>query len=139
MAFFGNPLQSGASDTWLMDVADPVADIVDVTPDPRNTSVGEVTLSFSEPVTGFDIDDLSLTRDGAPHTHGRVRGPGDERFVVRREGKRQDPARTVLCWYFENAEGLTDDQRQAMTEGMLAVLRGDEVDEDIFSQTQPNS
>ena len=41
---------------------------MDVTPDPRNAAVGLVTLSFSESVTGLDIGDLSLTRDGNPVT-----------------------------------------------------------------------
>ncbi len=42
----------------------PTADIVDVTPDPRNTAVGFVTIDFDEDVTGVDIGDLTLTRDG---------------------------------------------------------------------------
>ena len=42
----------------------PTADIVDVSPDPRNTSVGVVTINFDEDVTGFDIGDLTLTQDG---------------------------------------------------------------------------
>jgi hypothetical protein len=39
-------------------------DIVDVIPDPRDTSVDTITITFSEPVTGFDLADLSLTRGG---------------------------------------------------------------------------
>ena len=35
-----------------------------MTPDPRNSAVGSVTLSFSESVTGLDITDLALLRDG---------------------------------------------------------------------------
>lgn len=46
------------------DVVDPVADIVDVTPDPRNTNAGVVTINFDEDVSGVDINDLTLTRDG---------------------------------------------------------------------------
>ena len=42
----------------------PTADIVDVTPDPRNTNAGEVTINFDEDVTGVDISDLTLTRAG---------------------------------------------------------------------------
>ena len=41
---------------------------MDVTPDPRNPALGLVTLSFSESVTGLDIGDLALTRDGNPVT-----------------------------------------------------------------------
>ena len=43
----------------------PTADIVDVTPDPRNTDPGVVTINFDEDVTGVDIGDLTLTRDGS--------------------------------------------------------------------------
>ncbi len=35
-----------------------------ITPDPRNTSVSIIPITFSEPVTGFSIADLSLTRNG---------------------------------------------------------------------------
>ena len=42
----------------------PVADIVDVTPDPRTTSVGAVLVRFDRAVTGFDVTDLSLVRNG---------------------------------------------------------------------------
>ena len=43
---------------------DPTVDIVDVAPDPRDVGVGVVTIDFSEDVEGFDIADLTLTRDG---------------------------------------------------------------------------
>jgi hypothetical protein len=36
-----------------------------VTPDPRSTSVEAVLVQFSRAVTGFDVADLALTRDGA--------------------------------------------------------------------------
>lgn len=44
----------------------PLSDVIDVTPDPRGTDTGVVTLEFTEDVTGVDIDDLFLTRDGVP-------------------------------------------------------------------------
>ena len=43
----------------------PTADVVDVSPDPRTTSVGAVLVVFDRAVTGFDASDLSLVRDGA--------------------------------------------------------------------------
>jgi extracellular elastinolytic metalloproteinase len=43
------------------------ADIVDVTPDSRTTSVSSVKIVFSRSVTGFNLADLSLTRDGGPN------------------------------------------------------------------------
>jgi len=42
----------------------PTADIVDVAPDPRNTTVGNVTVNFDEAVSNVDITDFTLTRDG---------------------------------------------------------------------------
>jgi hypothetical protein len=42
----------------------PVADIIDVTPDPRTTSVSGVLVRFDRAVTGFDVSDLSLVRSG---------------------------------------------------------------------------
>src|SRR5262245_46812777 len=61
----GFPLASNASDTWVNDTTVPTADIVDVTPDPRTTPVGNVTINFSEAVTGVSLSDFTLTRNGA--------------------------------------------------------------------------
>ncbi|MFP6763168.1 MAG: hypothetical protein VB858_06110, partial [Planctomycetaceae bacterium] len=44
----------------------PLSDVIDVTPDPRTGDTGVVTLTFTEQVTGVDVDDLFLTRDGIP-------------------------------------------------------------------------
>ncbi|MEZ6061670.1 MAG: hypothetical protein R3C19_15085 [Planctomycetaceae bacterium] len=41
-----------------------VLDVVDVSPDPRNAAVDTITVMFSEDVTGVDISDFTLTRDG---------------------------------------------------------------------------
>ncbi len=49
-----------------VDEVAPTADIVDIAPDPRQSPVGAVLLNFSEPVTGVDIADFSLMRDGVP-------------------------------------------------------------------------
>ncbi len=46
------------------DSTPPTPDIVDVTPDPRTTNAGVVSIAFDESVTGVDITDFSLTRDG---------------------------------------------------------------------------
>jgi hypothetical protein len=44
----------------------PTVGVVDVAPDPRGTAVDSVTIVFSEPVTGFDLAELRLSRDGGP-------------------------------------------------------------------------
>ena len=69
-----NPLASGslqAGDTTgaystIFSVAMPalVADIVDVTPDPRSTAVDSISIAFNRAVTGLDLADLQLVRDG---------------------------------------------------------------------------
>ncbi|MBT3198999.1 MAG: hypothetical protein HN350_03695 [Phycisphaerales bacterium] len=42
----------------------PTADIVNVSPDPLNYGIDEIQIVFSEAVSGFELSDLSLTRDG---------------------------------------------------------------------------
>ena len=69
----GNALAADAADTFVVDATPPAADILDVTPDPRNGAVGVVTIQFTEPVTGFDLADLILTRNGASRAPGRRR------------------------------------------------------------------
>ena len=60
----GNPLATGASESWSVDTTPPNVDITDVAPDPRTTAVDAVTIVFNEAVTGFDLADLELRRDG---------------------------------------------------------------------------
>jgi len=40
------------------------ADIIDVTPDPRTTAVASITIALNRRVTGVDVSDLRLTRNG---------------------------------------------------------------------------
>lgn len=47
------------------DTTPPTATISPVSPDPRETPVGTVTINFDEAVTGVSIDDLRLTRNGS--------------------------------------------------------------------------
>ncbi|MGE5607782.1 MAG: lamin tail domain-containing protein [Bacillota bacterium] len=41
------------------------ADIAPITPDPRSEPVNSMSIRFPEPVTGFDLNDLVLTRNGS--------------------------------------------------------------------------
>ena len=59
-----NALSANTSDAWTVDTTAPTATITAVTPDPRKTSVNAITITFSEAVSGFEIADLSLTRNG---------------------------------------------------------------------------
>jgi Bacterial Ig-like domain/FG-GAP-like repeat/Bacterial Ig domain len=63
----GNSTVGSRSDTWVMDTTGPtVTDVVDVSPDPRNTAVATVDVVFSEPIdlSTFTSADVALTRDG---------------------------------------------------------------------------
>jgi hypothetical protein len=52
------------ADQFSIDTRKPTAAIVDASPDPRNTPVSQVTIVFSEPVTGLVPADLRLTLNG---------------------------------------------------------------------------
>src|SRR5207244_1247622 len=60
----GNAMTATATEQFTVDLEGPTATVTAVTPDPRNTAVNTVTIVFSEPVSGFDLADLRLTRNG---------------------------------------------------------------------------
>lgn len=62
----GSLFINDASDSWVNDQTQPTADIMDISPDPRNNAVAVVAVNFSKNVTGVDISDFSLTRDASP-------------------------------------------------------------------------
>lgn len=47
-----------------VDTTPPTVQIAAVSPSPRTTPVSSVVITFSEPVAGFDLADLALTRNG---------------------------------------------------------------------------
>src|SRR5690606_7661486 len=49
---------------WTTETAPPTAELSAVSPNPRNTSVDSLSLTFSKPVSGVDLSDFLLTRDG---------------------------------------------------------------------------
>lgn len=61
-----NPVVNDAVDSFFVDATPPqvVPGSVNVTPDPRSTAVGILTIDFTEPVVGFNLTDLVLTRGG---------------------------------------------------------------------------
>ncbi len=69
---FGFAASTGASTNiheirnLIYETVNPTADIIDVTPDPRNSGVSTITIQFSQAVTGLDANDISLTRNGSP-------------------------------------------------------------------------
>ena len=63
----GGPLEDEAEvDINVVDIVPPTGDIIDISPDPRDENAGLVVLEFSETVTGFDVSDLELVRNGTP-------------------------------------------------------------------------
>ena len=90
----GNALAADDTDAFVVDTTPPTADVVDVTPDPRNGAVDSITIVFSEPVSGFDLADLALTRDGGANL---LTGRPDAA-----------PPPTAVTWTLGNLAGLTD-------------------------------
>ena len=60
----GNSLAANASDAWTVDLTAPTANVVDVTPDPRNSAVSSIDIVFSERVNTLALSNLTLTRNG---------------------------------------------------------------------------
>ncbi|ADV61661.1 peptidase S8 and S53 subtilisin kexin sedolisin [Isosphaera pallida ATCC 43644] len=61
-----NPLDGDASTSFVVDTTAPLPTLQIVTPNPRLEGVRSFEISFDEPVTGFGLGNLTLTRDGNP-------------------------------------------------------------------------
>jgi len=61
----GNGLASNATISWVTDLNAPTVSMTQATVSPRNTAVGVITLDFSKPVTGLDLSDFTLVRNGS--------------------------------------------------------------------------
>ncbi|MCY2955347.1 MAG: lamin tail domain-containing protein [Planctomycetota bacterium] len=78
----GTPLAAGASESFEIDKVRPTMTISAVTPDPRNTSVPFMTITFSEPVQDFTRATLSLTRDGVEISGGSLNSTDNITFKL---------------------------------------------------------
>jgi Ca2+-binding RTX toxin-like protein len=56
----------GITPNVIVDTVAPTAEIIDINPDVRDTSVSTIAFQFSEAVVNFEVSDLVLTRDGSP-------------------------------------------------------------------------
>jgi Domain of unknown function (DUF4347)/Bacterial Ig-like domain/RTX calcium-binding nonapeptide repeat (4 copies) len=67
-----------AGNSLTIDALPPAVTIPAITPNPRNTSVASIPITFSESVTGFDLPDLTFTRNGTavPLTGATISGSG---------------------------------------------------------------
>lgn len=73
----GNAFLTSFSESWVLDVAAPLADIVDVAPDPRQTPVDALNTIFNETVNGVNLADASAQYvlsfdDGTAATAGSI-------------------------------------------------------------------
>jgi hypothetical protein len=63
-------LVDGLTAAWWLKNKNPVSDIVDVFPHAQPGGPDSINITFSEPVEGFDISDLSLTRNDGSNLLG---------------------------------------------------------------------
>lgn len=59
-----NPFNFPITGAVTGDIFGPTVDVVDITPDPFTGPLSSATIIFNEPVIGFGISDLTLTRGG---------------------------------------------------------------------------
>jgi hypothetical protein len=57
-------INGGSPGQLNLDTTPPTVSITGVNPNPRTTAVASITIQFSEPVNGFDLQHLSLSRNG---------------------------------------------------------------------------
>ena len=115
----GNALASGASDAWTADLTAPTADVVDVSPNPRSTSVASVNVVFSEVVSGVTIDDFALTRDGGGDLlggSGATVTTGDNiTYTINGLSTVTAPDGSYLLTLFAGGSGIVDAVSNALT------------------------
>jgi hypothetical protein len=128
----GNDNSAATQFSRTFDTDAPTADITDVTPDPRNTAVSSITIVFSEAVTGFDLDDLSLTLNGGADllTGAQTLTTGDN-----------------ITWTLNNLSGITAAQGaylltltaagSGITDSAGNALAGDATDTWVMDTTAP--
>ncbi|MGB8169542.1 MAG: carboxypeptidase regulatory-like domain-containing protein [Chthoniobacteraceae bacterium] len=114
-------------------LAAPSVDIVDVTPDPRNTGVASVNFAFSRAVTGFSVGDLTLARNGGANLLS-----GTESLTTTDN----------ITWTLGNLTSLTSTDGTyrlilpASTSGIEDLfgnpLEGDAIDEFVVDATAPS-
>ena len=116
----GNLMIAGASDLWTNNLSGPTPDIIDVTPDPRNSAVEQIQIVFSEAVTGFDLGDLSLVRDGGGNLltgTETLTSPDDVTWTLGGLGGLTDVDGNYLLMLIAAGSGIQNSQNEPMTIG----------------------
>jgi hypothetical protein len=95
--------------TWTVDLAPPVAAVGSVA-SPRNTAIASLDISFSEPVSGFDLADLTLSRDGGANLltgDQSLEGGGDQWTLANLAALTAEPgAYALTLWAGDIADAL---------------------------------
>lgn len=121
----GNEMTADASDAWRMNNPDagvPTVNIVDINPDPRKTPVNTVSIVFSEPVTGFDLSDLTLTRDGGPNMLSQFHtlATSDNRtYSLSGLANQTGPEGTYVLAFKSSGTGIADLAGNALISGAI--------------------
>ena len=95
--------------------ARPTASFVALTPDPRSVSAGAVTLNFTEDVTGVDIADFKLTRNGVdvPLTAGLLTQVSAMRYSLNLNSISANPG-TYLLTLKATGSGIRDTENLSL-------------------------
>ena len=114
-----SPVESGGAGAGASGAsipgARPTAAFVAVSPDPRSTSAGGVTLNFTEDVNGVDIADFTLTRNGVnvPLTAGMMTRINASRYFFNLSTNTA-AAGTYVLTLKASGSGILDSENLAM-------------------------
>ena len=127
------------------DTTSPSANIVDISPDPRRTPVNSITISFDEPVRGFDLADLTLTRNGGNNllqTFNTLTTTDNKTFVLSGLENLTGPAGSYVLALDRATSGVTDPNgnplRNAPTDAWAVDLTAPTVTSASFLHTPPH-
>lgn len=115
--------------TGKVDNVAPTVDIVDVTPDPRLEQLSSVAVRFSEAVTGVDLSDFTLTRDGGANllTSGQsvTTSDGGVTWAVGGLWRIAFPAGNYVLTLKSSGHGIADVAGNALSGGATEAWRKD--------------
>lgn len=114
----GNLLTQSASAGWVLvgkDTQAPTAMFAALTPE-RNSALQSISVTFSEPVHGVEINDFLLTRDGkrVPLSGAKVTGTA-ENYTIQGLGAATLPAGSYVLQIRPDAR-IVDDARNSLSE-----------------------
>ena len=102
----------------LPDTTPPTATIGTISPNPRHTVVGLVAVTFSENVTGVDVSDFTLTRDGISVSLSGATITGSGSAYTIDLSSVTNPAGSYLLTLKSSGTGITDQVGNLLTTGV---------------------